>query len=110
MAFNENLANKLRETFLAKNIEIEEKRMFGGITFMYKGKMCCGVATDELMVRVVVDKMEKLLERPYVREMDFTGRPLKGFLYVGQEALQSVDSFREWIEYGIEQVESQLKK
>lgn len=110
MAFNETLANQLREAFLAKNVEIEEKRMFGGIAFMYKGKMCCGVATDELMVRVVTEKMEELLERPFVREMDFTGRPLKGFLYVGQEALKSIDSFNEWIEYGMEQVESQFKK
>lgn len=110
MAFNEILAKQLREAFYRKNIEVEEKRMFGGIAFMYKGKMCCGVATDELMVRVVVEKMEALLERPHVREMDFTGRPLKGFLYVGQEALKSVDSFNEWIAYGIEQVEGQLKK
>lgn len=108
MAFNETLANRLREAFLSKKIDVEEKRMFGGIAFMYRGKMCCGVVKDELMVRAINEKMEQVLESPYVREMDFTGKPLKGFVYVGQEALKSISSFDPWIELGVEHVNKQL--
>ena len=75
MAYNENLANRLREAFLPYENQVLEKNMFGGLTFMYKGKMCCGIVKDELMVRVIDEKLEDVLERPYVRPMDFTKRP-----------------------------------
>ena len=110
MAYNEALANRLREAFLPYKNEVEEKNMFGGLTFMYKGKMSCGIVKDELMVRIVDNKLEEKLEQPYVREMDFTKRPMKGFIFVEAEAFKSDMEINKWVELGIEHVEHQLKK
>ena len=110
MAFNENLANRLREAFLPYQNEVVEKNMFGGLTFMYKGKMCCGIVKDELMTRVVDEKLEDILEQPYARPMDFTKRPMKGFIFVEEEAFKSNIDLTTWVELGIEHVEMQLKK
>lgn len=110
MAFDETLANRLREAFLDHKSDVEEKNMFGGLTFMYKGKMCCGIVKDELMVRVVDEKLEEVLEQPYVREMDFTNRPMKGFVFVEKEAFKSELELKNWVELGIEHVEKQLRK
>ena len=109
MAFSEQIADRLREMFYKNEIEITERHMFGGIAFMYKGKMCCGVVKDEMMVRVVNEKMESVLEQPYVREMDFTKRPMKGFVFVEVPALKTDTAMKYWIELGIEHVENQLK-
>ncbi len=110
MAYNESLANRLREAFLPYHTDVEEKNMFGGLTFMYKGKMSCGIVKDELMVRVIDEKLEEVLERPYVREMDFTKRPMKGFIFVEEDAFKSDMDLKNWVELGIEHVEMQLKK
>jgi len=56
--------------------------MFGGIAFMLNGNMCCGVTNDDLMVRVGADGLEDALDQPNARPMDFTGRPMKGFVFV----------------------------
>ncbi len=82
MPYNEILANRLREAFLPYQNQVEEKNMFGGIAFMYNGKMCCGNIKDELTVRVIDRKMNSVLEQNYVRPMDFTKRPMKGFIFV----------------------------
>lgn len=110
MAFNENLAIRLREVLLPYQNNVEEKNMFGGIAFMYRGKMSCGIVKDELMVRVVDEKIEEVLEQPYVREMDFTKRPMKGFVFVEQDAFKSDFDLKKFVELGIEHVENQLAK
>lgn len=110
MAYNESLANRLREAFLPYQNDVIEKNMFGGLTFMYKGKMSCGIVKDELMVRVIDEKLEEVLEQPYVREMDFTKRPMKGFIFVEADAFKSDVDLNNWVELGIEHVEKQLSK
>ena len=110
MAYNENLANRLREAFLPYQNDVIEKNMFGGLTFMYRGKMSCGIVKDELMVRVIDSKLEEVLEQPYVREMDFTKRPMKGFIFVEEEAFKTDADLKNWVEMGIEHVEMQLHK
>ena len=81
MAYDEGLAQRLREIF-ADRYRTEEKRMFGGIAFMLRAHMCCGIVGDTLMVRTGPDHYAKALQRPSAREMNFTGKAMKGFVYV----------------------------
>ncbi|MEM7009085.1 MAG: TfoX/Sxy family protein [Thermodesulfobacteriota bacterium] len=80
---------------------IGEKKMFGGIAYMYKDHMCVGIVDDMLMVRVGSEQYEKALSEKYVRPMDFTGKPMKGYVYVEPKAIKSEKSLRTWIDKGI---------
>ena len=96
MAYNEQVAQRLRELFLDRD-EIIEKKMFGGIAFILSGNMCCGVIDDVLMARVGPDQYQESLSRPYAREMDFTGRSMRGFVYVSLEGFKSDIELRSWV-------------
>ncbi|MEE3005616.1 MAG: TfoX/Sxy family protein [Chloroflexota bacterium] len=74
--------------------------MFGGIVLMLHGNMCCGVTNDDLMVRVGADALEDALAQPYARPMDFTGRPMKGFVFVDAAALGDRD-LKRWVQRGV---------
>lgn len=97
MAYDETLALRLREIFAARN-DIIEKKMLGGIAFMLSGNMCCGVVNDTLMARVGPEQYEKALENPYAREMDFTGKPMKGFIYVAPAGIKSKKDLSAWVQ------------
>ena len=99
MAYDEGLAQRIRE-MLADTPGISEKRMFGGLAFLLRGKMCVGIIGDELMVRVGPEAHSKLVADPHAREMDFTGRSMKGFLYVGVDGFESDADLRRWISRG----------
>jgi hypothetical protein len=71
--------------------------MFGGIAFMLHGNMCCGVVKDTLMVRVGPEQYAKALAEPHARPMDFTGRPLNGFVYVGPAGYKTEAALRQWL-------------
>jgi|SRR3990172_2655664 len=101
MAYDEGLARRIRETLKGKR-NVREVSMFGGLTFMLNDRMCCGVAKDDLMVRVLPEKYESLLERPHARVMDFTGRPLAGFLFVGPKGYRSDERLKFWMDQAIE--------
>src|SRR5262245_2784345 len=79
MPYNEVLAQRVR-TALAAHDTVDEKKMFGGLTFMLNGHMCCGIVRDELMVRVGPDQFPDAIVQPHAREMDFTGRPMRGMI------------------------------
>jgi TfoX/Sxy family transcriptional regulator of competence genes len=96
MAFDETVAGRVREA-LAGSPNIVEKRMFGGIAFMVRGNMCCGVIADRLMLRVGPVGYEAALSRPHARPMDFTGRPMKGMVYVEPAGFASGGDLKEWI-------------
>ena len=96
MPYDEGLAQRLREA-LADRTDVVEKRMFGGIVFMISGNMCCGVVGEELMARVGPEQYSKALQRPHAREMDFTGKPLKGFIYVGVDGIATDAELEAWI-------------
>ena len=100
MAYNENLANRIRESLGDRN-ELTEKKMFGGLSFMLGGNMCCGIMKDDLVVRVAPDSYEKALARPHARPMDFTGRPVKGMVYVGPEGYTSDQGLKYWLDQGL---------
>ena len=97
MPYNEQLAERVRKA-LARHRDITEKKMFGGLSFLRSGKMLCGVLRDYLVVRVNPEEAAKLLQKPHVRPMDFTGRPMKGFLYVEPGGYKSAAQLSGWIE------------
>ena len=96
MAFDEKLAARVR-TALRDETDITEKRMFGGIAFLKRGYMFVGLATDSLMARVGPENYEQVLEMAQVREMDFTGKPMRGYVYVAPSALASDSALVEWL-------------
>lgn len=101
MAYNESISNRIREA-LAEVPDVEEKRMFGGICYMVDGKMCIGVAQDEMMCRVGEDNYEEALERNGCRQMVFTGRPMKGYVFVSEEGMKPKKDFDYWIRLCLE--------
>jgi len=96
MSFDEGVAQRLREVFEGRE-DIVEKKMFGGIAFMHRGNMCCGIVNDILMARVGPDAYKSALSRPHAREMDFTGKALTGFVYVDPEGFAEDDALRDWV-------------
>ena len=97
MAYDEGLAERLREMFADRH-DIVEKKMFGGIAFMHRGNMCCGIVNDVLMARVGPDAYTDALRKPHAREMDFTGKPLTGFVYVDPPGFTEDAQLRAWVE------------
>ena len=105
MAYDEGLADRVRATLLPRP-DIEEKKMFGGLTFMVGGHMCCGVIGGDLMVRVGPDAYEDALAAKGARPMDFTGRPLRGMVYVGPGGHRTDDALASWVKRGTDFVAS----
>ena len=101
MAFDEELAERVRGA-LAGVEGVTEKKMFGGLTFMLGGKMCCGVAGDRLMVRVGPAAYDDALAEPFAGPMDFTGRPLRGLVYVDRDGLREDEALSGWVDRGVE--------
>jgi TfoX/Sxy family transcriptional regulator of competence genes len=97
MAYNERLAQRIREA-LEGNEVITEKKMFGGIAFLRRGLMLVGVANDFLMARVGKDNYAESLRREHVREMDFTGKPMQGYVYVDPQGLDTDEKLRFWLD------------
>lgn len=105
MAYSEELARRIRFALAPRIQHTNEIKMMGGLAFMLHGKMCCGVMKDELMVRVVPDKFKAALEQPHCRVMDFTGKPMKGFVVVAAAGIADDKALESWLAYGIEFVE-----
>lgn len=85
MAYSEQAADLIRTELNRLNIDAEEKRMFGGVAFMINDAMAIGVVKENIMLRIHPEEQQELLSQPYFREMDFTGRPMKGYLYLSKE-------------------------
>ena len=100
MAYDEKVAERLSKVFI-EHKGVVEKKMFGGIAYMYKDHMCVGVIDDMLMVRVGPEQYEKALSEKHVKPMDFTGRPMKGYVYVEPAGFKTEKSLRKWIDKGI---------
>ena len=95
MAYSEALAERVRA--ILKGPAVQERKMFGGLAFLVGGRMCCGVQDADLMVRVPKEQHVQLLTEPHVRPMDFTGRSLAGFVYVGAAGTASGAALRRWV-------------
>ena len=96
MAYSEPLANRIRES-LSTTKRVKEKEMMGGLTFMINDKMCVGILKDEMMCRIDPDRQEEALGKQGCRIMDFTGRPMKGYVMVDDSGMKTVKEFNFWI-------------
>ena len=96
MPYDEQLADRVRDV-LGPEPGLTERKMFGGLAFMLDGHMCCGIVGSDLMLRLGIDGADGALERPHVRPMDFTGKPLAGMVYVAPAGLRGV-ALRRWVE------------
>lgn len=105
MAYDEGLAQRVREYFRDRK-DIEEKRMFGGLCFMVSGHMCCGIVDDKLMARVGPENYESCLKKNHANEMNFTGRPMRGFIYVAPGGITVDSDLTGWINICMKFVES----
>lgn len=101
MAYNEKLAIRIRES-LQHLKNVDEKEMMGGLTFMVNGKMCVGIVKDELMCRIDPALHEAAVERKGCRTMDFTGRPMKGYVFVSEEGMKTKKDFEYWIQLSLD--------
>lgn len=102
MAFNSELAERIRQSFSKRAVAFEEKRMMGGLCFMVAGKMCLGIDDSRLMVRLDPAIYDESLCRPGCGPMDFTGRPMRGFVFVNPEETSSSNGLEFWVELALE--------
>ena len=96
MAYDEDLADRVRE-LLPRGQAVTERQMFGGLAFMLGGHMFCGIVKDALMVRLGPEAAGRALDQPHVRPMDFTGRPMKGMVFIYPAGLHD-DRLRQWVD------------
>ena len=99
MAYDEPLANRIRQAFGTRK-DITERKMFGGLAFLYRGRMCCGIVGRDLMVRIPDDEFDGVMRGRHVRPMDFTGKPLRGFVYVSPPGFRTAAALRTWVSRG----------
>lgn len=102
MAYNEKLADNVRELIAVKHKKIEEKKMFGGLCFMVNDKMCMGVEKERLMVRLDPEKYDEALEKEGCQPMDFTGKVMKGFVFVDAAAVTTKEKLEYWVGLALE--------
>ena len=100
MAHDEGLAQRIRE-LLDERVDVSEKRMFGGVAFLVNGNMAVGVVKSELMVRVGPAAHAAALREAHARPMDFTKRPMKGFVFVAEAGIEEDAQLARWIERGV---------
>ena len=101
MPYDEKLVGRVRGVLKGKR-QVVERKMFGGLTFMVRGNMACGVESDRLMVRVGPDAYDDALSRSYARPMDFTGRPMRGLVFVEPAGLMKAADLRAWVQRGVD--------
>ncbi len=112
MAYDLQLEKRLSSALelFPENIRADfaKKKMFGGVGFLYRGKMTVGIIKEDLVVRVVAEKMQELLNQPHVRPMDFTRTPMKEFVFVSPEGYKTHEELHLWIELGLEHARRKL--
>lgn len=101
MAYNEKLADRIREIIALTHKITEEKKMFGGLCFMVNDKMCVGVEKERLMVRLNPDLTEEVMKKEGCRPMDFTGKIMKGYVFVDITALNTKKKLEYWIQLAL---------
>lgn len=102
MAYNEHLAERISRILKDKNTPFVEKKMMGGLTYMVDEKMCVGIVKENLMVRLDPEIYEEMLRKEGCRPMDFTKRPLKGYVFVEPLAIDMDDDLADWIQLALD--------
>ena len=98
MPYSEHLADRIRNNLNDRHVSFEEKKMMGGLTFMVDDKMCIGVLKDEMMSRINPEIYEEALSKPGCKEMNFTGRPMKGFVFIEAEGTYEDADLDYWVQ------------
>jgi hypothetical protein len=98
--YDDRLASRVRD-LVSGDALMSERKMFGGLCFMTNGHMCFGIVGDDLMVRVGPERWEQSLAMPFTREMDFTGRSMRGMVFVSSEGLDEDRDLQQWVESGL---------
>jgi TfoX/Sxy family transcriptional regulator of competence genes len=102
MAYNEKLADRVREIIAATHDRVEEKKMFGGLCFMVNDKMCLGVEQERMMVRLDPEVYEAALEKDGCTPMDFTGKVMKGYVFVDAAVLNTNKRLDYWVQLALD--------
>jgi TfoX/Sxy family transcriptional regulator of competence genes len=102
MAYDEYLADRIRSVLNEKRISFLDKKMMGGLTFMVEDKMCVGILKNELMARIDPEIYQEALAKKGCREMDFTGRPMKGFVLIAPEGIDMDEDLECWIQLALD--------
>jgi len=102
MAYNEHLEDRINRILIDKKVNFFEKKMFGGLCFMVENKMCVGIIKDELMARIGEEKYAEALTKKGCKEMNFTGRPMNGYVYLDADALDLDVDLEYWIQLALD--------
>ena len=102
MAYDEKLADRVREIIAATHKKIVEKKMFGGLCFMVNDKMCVGVEKERIMVRFDPARNDEIMEKEGARPMDFTSKVMKGFAFVDATAVSTKKKLEFWVQLALE--------
>jgi TfoX/Sxy family transcriptional regulator of competence genes len=105
MSYDEQLAERVRG-ILEGPLEFREQKMFGGLAFIARGHMFCGIVADQLMVRLGAEGAVLALEEPHVRPMDFTGKPMRTMVYVAPAGLRTDTDLEDWVERSLHYIET----
>lgn len=101
VSYDEELAERVRAA-LGSVKGVTEIKMFGGLCYTIRGNMAVGITGDDLMVRMEAGLADAALSEPHARPMDFTGKPMKGFLYVGPEGVRTRKMLEKWVGRGVD--------
>ncbi|MDY0170539.1 MAG: TfoX/Sxy family protein [Thermoguttaceae bacterium] len=101
MPYSESLASRIRDV-LAGRYGITERKMFGGIAFMLHGNMCVGVWKTSMIARLGAEGAAAALKEPSIVEFDITGRPMKGWVVIEAEGIDTDKQLRQWVERAVE--------
>jgi hypothetical protein len=110
MAYDEMLAERVRQELSRRQVEVREQKMFGGIAFMVRGHMALGVTHDDLMVRVGPEQYEQALQQAHARPMEFTGRPMRGMVFVGPGGTARATNVARWVKSALRYADTQPEK
>ncbi len=102
MAYDEYLADRMRFILKEKKVAYQEKKMMGGLTFMVDDKMCVGIVKENFMARVGAEVYDECLSKKGCKEMNFTGKPLKGYVFVEPEGVDMDEDLANWIQLALD--------
>lgn len=98
VAYNELLSDKIEQILNEKKIHYSTKRMFGGLCYMVDQKMCIGIVKEEMMARINPNIYESSLKEEGINKMNFTGRPMKGYIFIQPQIWDQDDKLEYWIQ------------
>jgi TfoX/Sxy family transcriptional regulator of competence genes len=109
MAYNLDLEHRI-DRLMDRLGKISKKKMFGGIGYLMHGNMCFGIHKESLVLRTSLKKAEELLKSEYITQFDITGKPMKGWLLVSPDAIETDDQLLDMLRLGVKFVEKLMKK